>query len=106
MLTPGGVLAVQMPRNFDNPSQTLLRETAASGAWAAMLAPLFAPDIETPSLLRPDPVGTPDFYYDLLAPPRETASTFGRPNTSINCKATTRCSNGCAARPCGRSSMR
>jgi trans-aconitate 2-methyltransferase len=68
MLTEGGVLAVQMPRNFDNPSQTLLRETAASGAWAAALAPLFAPDIEMPSLLRPDPVGTPDFYYDLLAP--------------------------------------
>lgn len=68
MLAEAGVLAVQMPRNFDNPSQTLLRETAASGAWAPVLAPLFAPEIETPSLLRPDPVGTPDFYYDLLAP--------------------------------------
>lgn len=67
MLTEGGVLAVQMPRNFDNPSQTLLRDTAASGPWADALAPLFSPEIETPSLLRPDPVGTPDFYYDLLA---------------------------------------
>lgn len=67
MLTAGGVLAVQMPRNFDNPSQTLLRETAAEGPWAATLAPLFAPDCPTPSMLRPDPVAPPDFYYDLLA---------------------------------------
>ena len=67
-LVPGGVLAVQMPRNFDDPSQTLLRDTALDGPWAATLAPLFDPQIETPSLLRPDPVGTPRFYYDLLAP--------------------------------------
>jgi trans-aconitate 2-methyltransferase len=67
MLAEGGVLAVQMPRNFDNPSQTLLRDIAANGPWAASLAPLFAPDCPTPSLLRPDPVATPDFYYDLLA---------------------------------------
>jgi trans-aconitate 2-methyltransferase len=68
MLAAGGVLAVQMPRNFDNPSQSLLRETASRGPWAATLAPLFAPDCPTPSMLRPDPVAPPDFYYDLLAP--------------------------------------
>jgi trans-aconitate 2-methyltransferase len=68
LLAAGGVLAVQMPRNFDNPSQSLLRDTAASGPWAATLAPLFAPDCPTPSMLRPDPVAPPDFYYDLLAP--------------------------------------
>ena len=68
MLAAGGVLAVQMPRNFDNPSQTLLRETAARGPWAAPLAPLFDPDCPTPSMLRPDPVAPSDFYYDLLAP--------------------------------------
>jgi trans-aconitate 2-methyltransferase len=68
MLAPGGVLAVQMPRNFDNPSQTLLRDTAASGPWEKALAPLFAPDSAIPSMLRPDPVRVPDFYYDLLAP--------------------------------------
>ena len=67
-LLPGGVLAVQMPRNFDNPSQVLLRETAKSGPWAATLAPMFDPLVATPSLLRPDPVGTPEFYYDLLSP--------------------------------------
>ncbi len=67
-LVPGGVLAVQMPRNFANPSQVLLRETAAEGPWAAQLAPLFDPKSDIPSLLRPDPVGEPEFYYDLLAP--------------------------------------
>ncbi len=67
-LVAGGVLAVQMPRNFDNPSQELLRATAAEGPWAAALAPMFDPKVETPSLLRPDPVGTPEFYYDLLTP--------------------------------------
>ncbi len=67
-LLPAGVLAVQMPRNFDNSSQVLLRETARSGPWAAPLAPLFDPDVATPSLLRPDPVGSPEFYYDLLSP--------------------------------------
>lgn len=66
-LVAGGVLAVQMPRNFDNPSQVLMRETAAEGAWAVKLAPMFDPTVAT-SLLRPDPVGTPEFYYDLLTP--------------------------------------
>jgi len=68
MLAAGGVLAVQMPRNFDNPSQVLLRDVAARGAWASALAPLFASDCPTPSMLRPDPVKPPEFYYDLLAP--------------------------------------
>ena len=67
-LVPGGVLAVQMPRNFDNPSQVLMRETARSGPWAAQLAPLFDPAGTMPSVLRPDPVGAPEFYYDLLSP--------------------------------------
>lgn len=67
-LVPDGILAAQMPRNFDNPSQVLLRETARAGAWAAPLAPMFDPNIATPSLLRPDPVGSTEFYYDLLSP--------------------------------------
>lgn len=67
-LEPHGVLAVQMPRNFDDPSQRLLRETARIGPWAPRLAPLFDPACPTPSLLRPDPVGSPEFYYDMLAP--------------------------------------
>jgi trans-aconitate 2-methyltransferase len=57
-LASGGVLAIQMPRNFDAPSHVLMRRTAAEGRWAAKLNPL----------LREDPVGDPGFYYDLLAP--------------------------------------
>ena len=57
-LVPGGVLAIQMPRNFAAPSHVLMRETAAEEPWAQRLAPL----------LRADPVAPPDFYYGLLTP--------------------------------------
>ncbi|MBX6369792.1 MAG: methyltransferase domain-containing protein [Rhodospirillales bacterium] len=57
-LAPGGVLAIQMPRNFDQPSHVLMRDVASTGPWASRLAPL----------LRPDPVAPPAVYYDLLAP--------------------------------------
>jgi len=57
-LVPGGILAVQMPRNFDAPSHVLMRETAAEAPWAERLAPL----------LRFDPVAPPEVYYDLLVP--------------------------------------
>lgn len=58
MLAPGGVLAVQMPRNFDAPSHVLMREAAQAGPWAAILKPL----------LRADPVAGPEVTYDRLAP--------------------------------------
>lgn len=38
-LSPGGVLAVQMPGNFEAPSHRLIRELAASPAWAGKLGP-------------------------------------------------------------------
>ncbi|MEX2147129.1 MAG: trans-aconitate 2-methyltransferase, partial [Candidatus Rokuibacteriota bacterium] len=57
-LAPGGVLAVQMPRNFGAPSHTAIAEAARSGPWRATLEPL----------LRPVPVAEPAFYYDTLAP--------------------------------------
>ena len=57
-LTPGGVLAVQMPRNFSEPSHALIRETVAGGRWCDRLAPL----------VQPSPVAAPEYYYDLLAP--------------------------------------
>jgi trans-aconitate 2-methyltransferase len=53
-----GVLAVQMPRNFEAPSHALLRETAGSGPWADRLA----------GILDRPPVAAPEWYYDLLAP--------------------------------------
>jgi trans-aconitate 2-methyltransferase len=55
---PGGVLAVQMPRNFEAPSHALLRATAESGPWADRLA----------GALDWRPVAAPEWYYDLLAP--------------------------------------
>ncbi|OIQ96582.1 trans-aconitate 2-methyltransferase [mine drainage metagenome] len=58
LLAPGGVLAVQMPRNFQAPSHTEMRALAANGPWRDRLAPL----------LRPDPVAAPAFYWDLLRP--------------------------------------
>jgi trans-aconitate 2-methyltransferase len=63
-LVPGGVLAVQMPRNFDQPSHALMRATAAEGPWAERLAPVTG----GATVLRPDPVMPPEGYYDLLAP--------------------------------------
>jgi trans-aconitate 2-methyltransferase len=57
-LRPGGVLAVQMPRNFDALSHALLREVARAGPWAERLAPH----------LKHEPVAAPEWYRDLLAP--------------------------------------
>jgi len=57
-VAPGGVLAVQMPRNFDAPSHRLLRAVAQEGPWAARLAPL----------LRVDPVAPPEAYHRWLRP--------------------------------------
>ena len=57
LVAPGGVLAIQMPRNFDSPSHVGMREAARSGPWRAMLEPH----------LRENPVAPPAYYYDLLA---------------------------------------
>jgi trans-aconitate 2-methyltransferase len=55
-LREGGVLALQMPRNFEEPSHRLMRET--SGPFAEKMQ----------SLRTRSPVETPAYYYDLLAP--------------------------------------
>lgn len=57
-LTPGGVLAVQMPRNFMAPSHQGMIDAARNGPWRDRLEPL----------LRHDPVGDPAFYWDVLTP--------------------------------------
>lgn len=57
-VAPGGVLAVQVPRNFSEPSHQAIAATIAEGPWRARLEPLW----------RPEPVHTPDLYYRLLAP--------------------------------------
>jgi trans-aconitate 2-methyltransferase len=53
-----GVLAVQMPRNFDEPSHTAIAETIEAGPWRERLAPL----------VRLRPVARPESYADLLLP--------------------------------------
>jgi trans-aconitate 2-methyltransferase len=55
-LAPGGILAVQMPRNFLAPSHTAIHETVREGRWRNRLEPLIAPS----------PVAEPQFYYSLL----------------------------------------
>jgi trans-aconitate 2-methyltransferase len=57
-LPEGGVLAVQMPDNSDEPANALQREVAAHGPWAKALAAA----VPRAELLRPQA------YYDLLQP--------------------------------------
>jgi trans-aconitate 2-methyltransferase len=58
---PGGILAVQMPRNFEAPSHLLIAETALNGPWRSRVE----------HLVTPPPVGQPGFYHGLLAPQSE-----------------------------------
>ena len=91
-LAPGGVLAVQMPRNFEAPSHRLLYETAADGPWAERLAPV----------LRTAPVHAPETYT--AGSPRSPADwTSGRRSISRFWTATIRSCNGRAAPRCSPS---
>jgi trans-aconitate 2-methyltransferase len=56
-LAPGGVLAVQMPDNLDEPAHRLMRELATEGPWAAKLSEATA---QRASL------GGASWYYELL----------------------------------------
>ncbi len=57
-VAPGGVLAVQMPRNFDAPSHVAVADVASSERWRGRLGPL----------VRPSPVAAPEAYLRWLAP--------------------------------------
>ncbi|MFG1296182.1 trans-aconitate 2-methyltransferase [Xanthobacter variabilis] len=57
LLAPGGVLAVQMPDNLDEPSHVAMRETAMTGPWARKLRDAVAARTTLPP---------PAAYYDLL----------------------------------------
>ena len=57
-VTPTGVFAIQMPRNFGARSHISISEAALSGPWRSKLEPL----------LRPAPVEPPPFYIDILSP--------------------------------------
>lgn len=57
-LTPGGVLAVQMPDNLDQPSHRLMRDVAQQPAWRERISPQAA---DRKRLL------TAEAYYDVLS---------------------------------------
>ena len=57
-LNPGGVLAIQMPNNFSEPSHTSITETIRNGPWREQFE----------SGLREFPVEDASTYYDLLSP--------------------------------------
>ncbi|QRG07127.1 trans-aconitate 2-methyltransferase [Xanthobacter dioxanivorans] len=59
LLAPGGVLAVQMPDNLDEPSHVAMRETAMAGPWAEKLERATRARTMLPA---------PGAYYDMLAP--------------------------------------
>jgi trans-aconitate 2-methyltransferase len=65
-LAPGGILAVQMPNNWAEPSHRLLAEIAGDDRWREKLAPL----------LRPAPVGDGAFYQALLEPLCQSFETW------------------------------
>ena len=58
-LPEGGVLAVQMPDNTDEPALALMREVSGAGPWAGNLALTAAARDDLPG---------PAAYYDLLKP--------------------------------------
>jgi trans-aconitate 2-methyltransferase len=59
---PGGVLAVQMPRNFTAPSHVVIGEVALHGPWREKVK----------HLATLTPVEPPGFYHALLAPLSQT----------------------------------
>jgi trans-aconitate 2-methyltransferase len=61
-VAPGGILAVQMPRNFEAASHLLIAETALNGRWRSRVE----------HLVTPPPVRKPGFYHGLLAPQAAT----------------------------------
>lgn len=65
-LAPGGALAVQMPRNSDEPTHTVLEEVASRPRWQGRVA----------HLTGRRPVAEPAAYYDLLAPSCTTVDVW------------------------------
>lgn len=58
-LRPGGVLAVQMPDNLNEPNHTLVKETIAAGPWRDAFAGFDD---------RREEIPDPSAYYERLAP--------------------------------------
>ena len=90
-VAPGGVLAVQMPRNHDFATHRLMRRVAAEGEWRERLA----------GARDPSPVKPPEFYTTCWRRGRQT-SRSGRPTTSRSWAGFRRSSPGCTVPACGR----
>jgi trans-aconitate 2-methyltransferase len=58
-LSSGGVVALQVPDNFQEPSHMLMKEAARAGSWAAKVAPAEG--------MR-DVIPSPDDYYNRMKP--------------------------------------
>jgi trans-aconitate 2-methyltransferase len=58
-LESNGVLAIQMPRNFDAPSHQAMNDVALDGPWKPQLKSIAE---------RPSPVHEASWYYDCLSP--------------------------------------
>lgn len=65
-VAPGGALAVQMPRNFGEPSHTSIDEIAREPRWRGRLE----------RLIRAEPTKPPEYYWDLLAPRAKTLDVW------------------------------
>jgi trans-aconitate 2-methyltransferase len=66
-LSPGGVLAVQMPDNLHEPSHRSMREVASIGPWANVLGDATLVRAQIPAA---------DTYYDLLAASASTIDVW------------------------------
>jgi trans-aconitate 2-methyltransferase len=65
-VAPGGVLAVQMPSNFQSPAHVELRATAENARWRRQVG----------RLVRADPVAPVAQYFDWVAPLAETVDAW------------------------------
>jgi trans-aconitate 2-methyltransferase len=66
-LAAGGVLAVQMPDNLNEPTHRLMREVASVGPWASVLGD---------AARARAPIAPADRYYDLLASQAQTVDIW------------------------------
>ena len=65
-VAPAGALAVQMPRNFGEPSHTSIYDLAREPRWRNRLE----------TLIRREPTKPPEYYWDLLAPRVKTLDVW------------------------------
>ena len=89
LLRPGGMLAVQVPMNYQEPIHRIIGELAASDEWRAELAS--ARIFHTLSQ---------EAYFDHSSPPKPDSSRCGRSPISTVCRPTRPSWIGIKARDC------